>query len=537
MPLPRTLAFASGLLAVTGALLAGATRGGDTRGTGGAAAAAARPVSGADLYRSLCAGCHGDKGDGNGVAAPFLYPRPRDFSEAQFRLVSTKNTIPADADLELVIRQGMPGSAMVSFGHLADADITALVGEVRRFIREGQEQRLRKYYADAGEEVSDEDLAKTVSRVTRPGEPVPVPASMPAATKESIERGGILYRDVKLGCVSCHGESGKGDGVQEQKNLDGMPTRPRDFTQGIFKGGRDAKQLYIRVRRGMPGSPMPAAPFLSDQQVGDLVQFILSLSPPDASIRVTHRRQQILARRINRLVGEVPEAAWGTATPIVVAPLWWRDQPDARLRVQALHDGQTLAVRLTWRDDSANDRVTRPEQFEDMAAVQLSQTRPEPFLGMGATNQGIDLWLWRATWQDKGRVSESLLDDYPFDQPHYKALLKGKEAGQPDFNTARAAGNLNARPDGKASASTLMAKGPGSATLRPAVSQLVTSKAEWNKGQWTVTLRRPLALKAGEGVSLAANQSCSVAFALWFGERNDRNGQKLVSIWHDFKVE
>jgi hypothetical protein len=29
----------------------------------------------------------------------------------------------------------------------------------------------------------------------------------------------------------------------------------------------------------------------------------------------------------------------------------------------------------------------------------------------------------------------------------------------------------------------------------------------------------------------------SVAFALWDGAARDRNGQKLVSIWHDLTLE
>jgi len=90
---------------------------------------------GQELYTGYCAGCHGEKGDGNGPAARFLFPRPRNFGEAKFRLVSTSAAVPSDEDLQRVIRNGMPGSAMFAFGHLGDADIQALVGQVRRWIR------------------------------------------------------------------------------------------------------------------------------------------------------------------------------------------------------------------------------------------------------------------------------------------------------------------------------------------------------------------------------------------------------------------
>jgi hypothetical protein len=221
----------------------------------------------------------------------------------------------------------------------------------------------------------------------------------------------------------------------------------------------------------------------------------------------------------------------------VVTPLWWRETADPDLSVTALHDGKTLAIRLSWHDAAANGRPVRPEEFEDMAGVQLFKGGAEPFLGMGAAGELVDLWLWRAGGPAK-RLAESgdhPLDDYPFDSPVYGKVIKGK--GVPDFLTARAAGNPNFRPDAKGSASHLGAKGFGSTTFRPKESQQITAKAEWAKGRWNVVLRRPLTVKPTDGVPLAAGEACSIAFALWFGEHGDRNGQKLVSIWHDLKVE
>src|SRR5262245_41989272 len=83
-------------------------------------------MTGAQLYATFCAACHGEKGDGAGAAARFLYPKPRDFGEAKFRIVTTTNNIPSDDDLKRVIQNGMPGSAMVAFGHLADTEVAAL---------------------------------------------------------------------------------------------------------------------------------------------------------------------------------------------------------------------------------------------------------------------------------------------------------------------------------------------------------------------------------------------------------------------------
>lgn len=497
------------------------------------------PLSGPQLFAIHCAACHGERGDGNGLAARFLNPKPRDFGEAMFRLVTTSSNIATTDDVKRVIRRGMPGSAMLAFGHLADADVDALADEVRRLTRAGVEQRLRKVAAEAEEAVDEKELAETLTTLLTPGDPVAVPSPFPKPTPESVARGDKLYRSTAVACVSCHGETGKGDGVQEQRNNDGTPTRPRDFTRGVFKSGRDSGQLHARVLRGMPGTPMPSSPTLTQQQVTDLVHYILSLSPADSTEKVEHHRRLIVAKRVRgELPTEVADAAWQTAEaiPVVVAPLWWRDLDDPALRVAALHDGKSLAVRLTWRDAQANASAVRPDEFEDMAALQLYKGAVEPFVGMGAIDHTIDLWLWRAGWQaDAG--ADSKLDDYPFDMPVYDSLRKDKSKELPDFRTARAAGNPNTQIDPKTGASSLGARGFGSTTFRPKTSQHVTAKAVWKDGVWTVVLRRPLAVAAGEGVTLAAGERCSAAFALWFGEARDRNGQKLVSVWQDLKIE
>jgi hypothetical protein len=341
-------------------------------------------------------------------------------------------------------------------------------------------------------------------------------------------------------CATCHGDTGKGDGAKEQRDDDGTPTRPRDFTRGIFKGGRDRLQLYARIAIGMPGTPMPSSPHLKPGEVGDLISFVQSLSDSAAQAKVEHKRSLVTARRVpGPLATVISEEDWAAsqAVPIVVSPLWWREYAEPDLQVQALHDGTALAIRLTWNDRTRNEHAYRPEDFADMAAVQLFQGQPEPFLGMGAANGQLDVWLWRASSPPAVAEAESILDDYPFDTPLYRQLTKGQEKAIPDFLTARAAGNLNVNPERTHSASNLVAKGFGSTTFRPQASQLVTASATWKDGRWVVVLRRPLRVQSDGGTPLVAGEQYSVAFALWDGDADDRNGQKLVSIWHDLKLE
>jgi mono/diheme cytochrome c family protein len=496
-------------------------------------------AQGKHLYGVHCAQCHGEKGDGNGPAARYLYPKPRNFAEAKFRLVTTENKVPSDKDLMQVITRGMPGSAMVPFGHLSESDRQALVAQVRQLTREALVERFRQEAAQQGGRVDLAELTRDADQWVQPGETLQLPPDFPLPDSDSVARGRQLY--VKAACAACHGDQGKGDGVQDQRNDDGMPTRPRDLTRGFFKGGPEPQQLYARIMLGIPGTPMPASStVLKPGEVGDVINYVLSLSDAAARAKVEHKRTQLVARRVKGpLPDSIPDSEWqlDQAVPIVVSPLWWREYAEPGLQVAAVHDGRTLAVRLTWQDESRNDTVSRPEDFEDMAAVQLFKGAPEPFLGMGSEAARIDLWQWRAGWQRPFAAADSELDDYPFDTPLYRDLLKGKDKAVPDFLTARAAGNQVTNADRAHSASSLAAKGFGSTTFRPRASQLVKADATWKEGRWTVVLRRPLAVGPEEGTSLAAGETCSAAFAIWDGAARDRNGQKLISIWHDLKVE
>jgi len=106
-----------------------------------------------------------------------------------------------------------------------------------------------------------------------------------------------------------------------------------------------------------------------------------------------------------------------------------------------------------------------------------------------------------------------------------------------DFVTAWAAGNLRSDPTQPFTGNSLQAKGVGSVTMRPRVSQLVNATGTWQDGRWTVVLVRPLEVDSQGGAPLAPGDRLSVAFAIWDGAARDRNGQKLVSIWHDLKLE
>jgi mono/diheme cytochrome c family protein len=505
-----------------------------------------QPSDGKELYANYCAACHGEKGDGQGLAARFLYPRPRDFGSAKFRLASTINHMPTDQDLMHVLTRGMPGSAMFPFGHLSDADRQALIVYLRQLTHAAVVARVR---ATAAPDADLTSVDQDVEELLRPGDVIVVPADLPASSAESIARGRDIFGAKGAGgCASCHGQTGTGEGVQDQRDDSGMAIRPRDFTRGIFKGGREPEELYARIVYGMAGTPMPSNTLLKPAEVGDVINFILSLSRSSAQAGAQHHRTRLIAKRLAAsLPDDIPEDAWHDASPaaIVVSPLWWRVYEEPDLQVQALHDDRSLALRLTWRDATRNDQAVRPQDFEDMAAVQLFKGEREPFLGMGAAGKTVDLWMWRAGWQGKPAAYADVdtayphmaVDLYPFEKPGSGARRHAPENQPEPFLTARAAGNLRSDPSQAFTGNSLEARGLGSVTMLPRVSQLVSATGHWQDGHWTVTLRRPLSVKAEDGLPLSPGDRLSIAFAIWDGAARDRNGQKLVSIWHDLELE
>lgn len=210
------------------------------------------------LYDQECSGCHGLKGDGQGVFAARLSPRPRDFTGGLFRYRSTPTgQLPTDEDLHRSVTHGLTGSGMPAFqAFLSPSDVRDVVAYVKQFS----------------------------PRFAR--EPLPLPLAIsdpPAVSAERTARGAQLYHD--SGCASCHGDTGKGDGRsgQDLKTSEGDPITPRDLTdKWSFRGGYSPQAVFQRLVTGMDGSSMASyGDALTEDQMWDLVFYVLALSPQE----------------------------------------------------------------------------------------------------------------------------------------------------------------------------------------------------------------------------------------------------------------
>lgn len=512
-------------------------------------------VRGAELFTKNCVICHGDNGDGAGKFAYLMNPRPRDFQKGDFKLATTQNQIPSDADLIHTISNGMPGSAMPPWGHLPDADLEALAKFVRSLHVIATEQMLKQWVA-AGSLAASE-YTETLASRTQPEAALVIPPE-PSFDNVRWFHGRKLYLE---NCASCHDVDGHPVADAVKYDAEGYPVPPRSFVNGIFKGKSEGHQLYARIWKGMKGTPMPASEGIySGDDMWDLIHYVQSLARQGAQARAQLKQGTFVAPNIRQALPTSPtDPAWERARPLYVGltPLWWTEERIEGLVVKALHNGDEVAVRLSWIDPTLDNRAVRHNEFRDAVAIQFSLTSDPPFyMGDASDHGGVNIWMWKADRQkniDEGYQDVDAafpgraVDMYPEQDFRFKDMSNTQWPHQAithhdsTFVTAWGAGNLVANPTLKTPVECLVARGPGTLSGKPAAFQLVDGSAVYERGVWYVQLQRSMALPSehGEGDErlFKTGDYLPVSFAIWNGSAGDRDGKKNISIWQKLVIE
>ena len=224
------------------------------------------------LYLKRCSFCHGVSGEGDGPVAPYLEPRPRDFTFPQYKLRTTvSGELPTDEDLFRTISRGMPGSAMPSWEEVLTKDERwNLVAYIKTFSEDFEDAEYDPYRKEEGE-----------GFILDFGEG-------PAVSEKLLAEGENVYTTMGK-CVDCHGEAGRGDGpmalIMRDRGLSPLPadlsaTLPQDTADGdlfafISWGGRQGSAANFRGRQS--SSPMPQFRLLlTEQERWALVVYLLS---------------------------------------------------------------------------------------------------------------------------------------------------------------------------------------------------------------------------------------------------------------------
>ncbi|MBI4740340.1 MAG: c-type cytochrome [Betaproteobacteria bacterium] len=334
--------------------------------------------AGKKLYRRYCTQCHGDEGKGDGPAADFIYPRPRNFTTAIFKVRTTlSGQLPTDHDLFHIISEGLPGTSMPAW---------------KKFIPENDRWQLVHYVKTFDElGLFKEEPAK---------EQVVVDAA-PKMTAELVAKGKDLYQQKK--CWQCHGPQGRGDGVSAAGMKDewGFPIRPVNFTKSWrFRGGDRIEDIYRTFTTGFNGTPMPsfvdAIPAAEDRWA--LAAFVKSLALPQKNAQVL---------KSGFVIGEIPadpyakewegaeSADFPLAGQIILEPRWFQPMHDV-ITARALYNEKEIAILLEW-DDGTNSKGEGKPADEVELQLPIGDTGPvKPYFILGDDKHPVEVLRWSA---------------------------------------------------------------------------------------------------------------------------------------------
>jgi mono/diheme cytochrome c family protein len=495
----------------------------------GAAAAAREAPPGDELYQKLCSQCHGENGDGKGVAAARLVPRPRDFTAGKFKVRTTPNgALPTDADLLRVIRDGMPYTSMPGWSHLSDAQLEELVAAVKSF------------------SADFEDPARAPESIAIP--------NAPRATAESAEKGREVY--ARIGCGACHGELGRGDGQSAPNLTDDWDDsiRPADLTKRwTFRGGPTRTDIYRTFTTGMNGTPMPSfAESLSDEERWQLVDYIASLDPRQEPgygelLRVVWSDEELEIEHGAELFAHAPPAYFSVVGQITEPGRAFHPSANG-VTVQAVYNRREIAFRVTWHDlradwsgSNAPDLVVPAEEERGESAATDAPEEPGDFWGEAAAPEteaaaAADFWGDDAAAADDG--GDGFWDE------------EAPAAGGTEFSDAVAIQLPVELPTGirkpyfifgdpqnpvdlwffdLAAAGARRYLAAGSTRITPVEGEEVTAVAAFDRGEWSVVFKRDL--KSSGGVTFAAEQYVPISFSLWDGTARERGNRRGLTQW------
>jgi DMSO reductase family type II enzyme heme b subunit len=430
---------------------------------------AAQTAPGQQIYEERCAACHGLEGDGAGPGAERLDPRPRDFRRGWYKIRTTASgQLPTDDDLVRVIANGMPGTTMPGWqGVLNDSEIRAVAAYLKGFSRRFERET-----------------------------PAPVAVGPKIeSSPESIARGAEIFAGQAAECVKCHGQAGRGDGPSADELTEdafGDVIVPADLTMAwLFRGGPTVDDIYMRLKTGLTGSPMPSyADVLTDEQLWDLANYVDSLSPDAAPELET----VLLASLVAGPIPDDPDAeVWQAATEYYypfVGQIMRQPRnftPSVRgLWVRALYNERELVLLLKWHD-RFHDTGAEAGPADALAVqfpAQLPQGNERPYFVFGDPVNPVNLWAWSAA---TNAVEER--------------------------------------------------NGRGADAVTAQATQNAQGVASFVDGEYNLIIRRALNTGDVEDIQFELNKFIPVAFMAWDGWRGEESAAAAITSWYLLYLE
>ncbi len=495
---------------------------------------------GREVYFKRCMPCHGRRGEGDGLAAPYLDPRPRDFSLGMFKFRTTlSGEMPTDADLFRTVSFGVPGTAMPAWGEgdmiLPERERWAAIYFIKSMVEDFQSEDLDPY-AD--------------------GKQIQVGVA-PKATPERLAAGRKAFMDKdQAACVKCHGDSGRGNGSEAGTHKDDWqdPILPRDLTKPWrYKNGSNVEDIFRTLTLGLNGTPMPS--FLdaleSDDDRWDLALFVKSLQE--------FRRPEALVLDAEKVAGNLPaepaDDAWllaqtievTTGGQVVIGPRWQNPSVDV-VSIQALYNQEEIAFRLSWNDrtenlapddfDPANPAATAIKYSLDDDDAEEVESDWGRLFDEDTVEQIGDPWApkdtflstlaaeYRATF---GRLPDGLALHFPQKLPEpgiaQKPYLFMGDARNP-LNAWQWVAGADAVIDSGTRGPTKGYTPQKDGSVSP------TANAMFEDGQWHLVIRRPLIGDKKGDTQFQPGRLIPFSLRVWDGGRGEAGRQSATSAWY-----
>ncbi len=467
---------------------------------------------GEQVYNKHCAFCHGDEGAGDGGAAPYLEPRPRDFTLGLFKFRSTQTgELPTDEDLFRTVSRGLPGTAMPAWGEppfvLPEAERWAVVYYLKKI---------------STEDFEDPDFNPYDFLVE-------IPSEVPECTPERTAEGEAIYGDEsKGGCVKCHGARGRGNGAEAGTQRDDWGDRifPTDQSRPwTIRNGTSRRELFRSFSTGLNGTPMAGfGETLSVEQRWAVACYVQSLMyQPQSAGEVV-----LVAERGDGELPLDPGDAFWQSRPVLDVPLAGQVVTPPRLAlpaidmvsVRAAYNQDEVAFHFTWNDRFENlktpdEELWKPEldepgafvaareiwrrrggNFRDRLEIQFpvapSDGPDKPFFYLGSGSSPVHLWTWNADWKSA------------------------------DWN------------GGERTAEERLGRGYGSEPKSQAEdSQALAGRAVFDDGQWQLVLKRPRTTEdTRSDTQFESDRLIPFALHAWDGGNGEQGLLGSISSWY-----
>jgi mono/diheme cytochrome c family protein len=479
----------------------------------------AQRTAGKQLYEKNCAQCHGEKGDGEGYAAPHLNPRPRNFTAGKFKVRTTPNgALPTHKDLVSIIRRGMPYTSMPAWPNLTDDQISNLAYYVQTFSND---------FADA---------AKVPKPVDLPG--------APGVSADAVTKGKKLYEDT--GCTKCHGTLGRGDGPSAPTLKDDWehPIRPADLSQPwTFRGGPSREDIFRTMSTGFNGTPMPAfVDALTPEQRWAITDYIASLSGSEGPGYTS----LVIAKPVREPIDVKKGAAGFASAPIARLPIVGQimepgrafSPPATSVTVQAVYDAQSIALLVRWHDRTAEKTGTNgpslavPIEEEEPPPDAAKPSSDNPFgdavAAPGAAAQAPkDPFAEETPAAPASEFSDAVAIQIPSEVP--------TGARKPYFILGDSQNAVDLWFFDLAQAAPVQFTGKGSGSLAPVEGGGVTGVASYDQGEWSVIFTRKR--RPESGAAFSPGEFLPIAFSVWDGFSRERGNRRGLTLWNSIYLE